>query len=105
MCVWIAEAVWTFLVSNRLHSKDIWISKVAVQRSTLGETASYEPTNLKLRPRKQAKPELDIEFRSDYKKYETGNMRNQLSSTKAEAKRLLKRIENYEDKLAARDKK
>jgi 6-pyruvoyltetrahydropterin/6-carboxytetrahydropterin synthase len=68
MSLWIAEAVWTFLAFQRLHSSNLRISAVSVQRSTLGETVTYRPTHLQLRPNAFAQPKLDIDFGALYQK-------------------------------------
>lgn len=90
MSLWIAEAVWTFLAFQRLHSPHLRISAVSVQRSTLGETVTYRPTHLQLRPNAFAEPKLDIDFGALYQKAHKKAVAARKKREKAEAAELKK---------------
>lgn len=68
MSLWIAEAVWTFLIAKPIHSKYARISKINLQRSTLGETVGLVVRHLQLRPKAMADPILKVNFWKLYKK-------------------------------------
>ena len=99
MSVWIAEAVWSFLVTKRLDSKKIAVTKVELQRATLGEKVTYRPTNLALRPKQQAAPSLDIDFGAKFKKGKVGTLYQRVQKIRAEAAKLEKRIVKYKGKM------